>query len=358
MRRLVLHIGYPKTGTSTLQRFLFTHRARLSELGVLYPMPEADLRPAQHNLAWSLSTGYRFDPGSLTFENVADQLRAAEQEVVVISSEDFVQRPDPASAVERVRAFAEQAGVTLDVVAFVRPQHAYINSLYTQRTKFFNEPRRFRPFVKRAVNFPLLDYSAHLEMWDRPPAMRLIPLPFTPDRLAPSLESVFCEAAGLADRLAELLGDAEQPRMNTAPGPLTVEVCRRIARYVQRTYGGCRDVEPARHSALSRDVIEMATRVTGEDAPPFNGLDNDLRERIDEGFATSNDVFAQRYWGAPWREVFAADYERDLVPNEYDRERAQPKERQAVRAATRSAVVLADSVLAGSRSGSAAARLG
>ncbi len=347
MRRMVLHIGYPKTGSSSLQRFLFKNRESLAELGVLYPMAESDVRVAQHNIAWSLSTGYRFDPSSLTFDSVADLFRESEQEVVVISSEDFIQRPDPEAAVQRVRQFATEAEVAVDVIVFVRPQYAYINSLYTQRAKFFNEPRQFREFADKAVNLPLVDYSAHLREWDQGAGMRLIPIPFTADRLQPNLETAFCEAAELTDRLGELLASAERDRMNPAPGPLTVEVCRRLAQHLVRARGGARGIDPAVHGALSRYVLRMATRMTGATAAPFNGLDNDLRDRIDERFAESNEVFARRYWDASWREVFAKDYERDLIPNEFDRASAEPRDRRAVRAATRRAVERANTVLDG-----------
>ena len=50
MRRIVLHIGYHKTGSSALQQFLFTHRRRLSEAGILYPIPAVG--PKRANITW------------------------------------------------------------------------------------------------------------------------------------------------------------------------------------------------------------------------------------------------------------------------------------------------------------------
>ena len=37
MRRLVIHIGYPKTGTTMLQQFFAANPAGLAARGVLYP---------------------------------------------------------------------------------------------------------------------------------------------------------------------------------------------------------------------------------------------------------------------------------------------------------------------------------
>ncbi|MDQ6934483.1 MAG: hypothetical protein M3130_04225 [Actinomycetota bacterium] len=41
-RRVLLHVGAPKTGTSFVQDILFTHRAELGELGICYPADRFD----------------------------------------------------------------------------------------------------------------------------------------------------------------------------------------------------------------------------------------------------------------------------------------------------------------------------
>ena len=343
-RRMVLHIGYPKTGTSTLQRFLYVSRDELAERDVLYPA-DSERRMAQHNVAWSISADVRFEPEALTFDQLEDLWEQSGKATMILSSEDFVQNRDPTMVVDRVREFAERTGVAIDVVVFVRAQHAYINSLYSQRAKFFTERRRFAEFVTTAVKLPMVDYGAHLEGWDEGENVRLIPVPFTSQKLKPNLETVFCDAAGLTDRVGDLLANADRDRINTSPGPLTVEVCRRVAAYIVRKRGGVRALEPGVHAPLSGYVRRMADRATGEAASTFNGVDNELRDQIYERFAEGNEAFAQRYWGAPWREVYAGEYERDLVPNEFDPKRASPEERKVVRTATRRAVRKADEML-------------
>ena len=46
-KRVFLHIGTPKTGTTHLQTVLWANRAKLAELGVLLP-----LRAAAHDTRW------------------------------------------------------------------------------------------------------------------------------------------------------------------------------------------------------------------------------------------------------------------------------------------------------------------
>ena len=183
--------------------------------------------------------------------------------------------------------------------------------------------------------------------------MRLIPVPYTASRLEPNMQTAFFDAAGLIGRVDGLLDDADNRWMNPTPGPLTVEVCRRLTKHIVRTRGGPRDLDPAAHTKLLWYVLRWSPRMTGEDGTPFNGLDNALRDRIDQRFSKPNDALARRFWGADWRDVFEEDYERDLVPNEFDRDRVGPVQRLRVRVATWMAVRLAEKMLeVGPRPGS------
>ena len=224
MRRIVLHIGYHKTGSTALQQFLYTHRRRLSEAGILYPISAVGPKRAQHNLAWAVSPDYRFDPASLTFDKLAGLATERTEDTMVLSSEAFVES-DPSAAAEMVRAFAHEVRASVDTIAFLRPQHAYINSIYAQRIRAFNEWRCFRAFAEDAGNEPRLNYWQHLREWDDPAShMRLIPVPYTASRLEPNIQTVFFDAAGLIGRVDGLLDDTDTRWMNPTPGPLTVEV--------------------------------------------------------------------------------------------------------------------------------------
>ena len=339
--RVVLHIGYPKTGTSTLQKFLYANRERLSERGILYPR-EADLVGSQHGLAQSFTLGYRPGPRGLTFAKVGDQIRDSEEDVFVLSSEQWVVQGDQTAAALGVERFAEEADVSVDVIVFVRPQHAFINSLYTQLAKRFHKQGMLADYAQESVERPLLDYSAHLGAWDRSPRMRLVPIPFTGGRLKPNLETAFFDAAGLSDRVDELL-ENRGPRANAASGPLAVEVCRRVAIYLGQLKDDAADQRAL--GRLSRAVLRLSKDRMSWDQTPFNGLDNDLRDRIDARFYKSNQAFARRYWNTDWYDIFPREYERDLTPNEFGGSRTSPRDRRAVDRTTRIALQRTDRVL-------------
>ncbi|CAG0949661.1 hypothetical protein RHIZO_00115 [Rhizobiaceae bacterium] len=57
-RRLLLHVGLPKTGTSALQRWCHANAGRLLEQGIRYPTPSADTEMPKHQFVVSdLMTG-------------------------------------------------------------------------------------------------------------------------------------------------------------------------------------------------------------------------------------------------------------------------------------------------------------
>lgn len=340
-RRLVVHIGHPKTGTSAIQTFLYANRELLSERGILYPR-ESDLIGSQHSLAREFEPGYRPPRDALTFAKLALQVEASDADAFVLSSEQWTARADQARAVRGIQEFAENVGLTVDVIAFVRPQHAYINSFYTELVKRFHEQRQFRAHSLEAVERPLLDYAAHLAEWDRPSNMRLVPLAFTRDALQPNLETAFFDAAGLSDRVGELLAGGGR-FVNTAPGALAIEVCRRVA--VDLASRSEVETNNRIRMRLSRTVLRLAKQRMDWDEAPYNGVDDGLRDQLDAPFSDSNRAFAQRYWGADWYETFSRDYEAGLIPNEFGGSGTTPRDRRAVANLTDAAISRVDQAL-------------
>src|ERR1700744_1648279 len=86
--RYVLHIGTNKTGTSTLQAYLGTHRDVLQSQGIWYPTI-GKFRYAHHDLADAIKHGgvfeqYGIDPGVLKPDRAPPDIST-----ILISSEAF-----------------------------------------------------------------------------------------------------------------------------------------------------------------------------------------------------------------------------------------------------------------------------
>ena len=88
-RRVLLHVGLHKTGSTALQRFLANAAEELRVRGVLYPVSG---RPANseghHNIAWQMGGDRRFRSFAGTLDDVASEISSFPGDAI-LSSEDF-----------------------------------------------------------------------------------------------------------------------------------------------------------------------------------------------------------------------------------------------------------------------------
>lgn len=164
--RLVLHIGTPKTGTSTLQRVFDSNRRRLGRHGVIYPKPGFGRR--NHNLLTAVLHGpddmpREFRAGGRSadelaamsetcWESIGQQLARSKASTAIISGEYFFNLDEPklTRLYERVTPLADE----IDVVCYVREPAAYYVSRMQQRVKGTAKvapPGRFRTHIAAAL---------------------------------------------------------------------------------------------------------------------------------------------------------------------------------------------------------------
>lgn len=145
--RVLLHIGMHKTGTTTIQSALRSHRMALARLGILYPRLGAV--DVHHGLAraWVriLSEDYDLAGGpEAAWERLAEHY-AGSRRLVVLSSEEFsrlggVAPVDPAGLRARAAAIGR-----VEVLCVLRGQIAFAQSVYAQIS------RRRRPEPPQAI---------------------------------------------------------------------------------------------------------------------------------------------------------------------------------------------------------------
>ncbi len=129
-RRIVLHIGSPKCGSTFLQQVLLNNRAALAAAGVVYPHAGSGHPGNAATLdLWTrqdFETAFRSDPetgGRLVH-------------TVILSHEDLFAQPRRG---ESLQALAEATGVQVQVVAFLRPFSEFIFGDYSQFMKQYFE---------------------------------------------------------------------------------------------------------------------------------------------------------------------------------------------------------------------------
>ncbi len=132
-KRLVLHIGYHRTGSSALQAFLFENRVALRQHGVVYPQPLAPrishLEIARSvfpdRITW-LTEDYVFEDVLAHHRRVIDDAPAGS--TIVLSCEELTYFESAPERMAQLRAAF--AGIETKVVAYIRRPADFLGSLY------------------------------------------------------------------------------------------------------------------------------------------------------------------------------------------------------------------------------------
>ena len=160
MKRLFIHIGHYKTGTSSIQKYCSDNANALGRAGYFYPpVARPNNNPTNHgDLSLLLAARHGFAPPPWyggnrdvdeAYANFLASARGASQENILISSEEFVQlalREDPASAIADLRDRLSEFDVR--IVFFIRDPMALIKSWYNEVNKAPRGTRPFPVFVK------------------------------------------------------------------------------------------------------------------------------------------------------------------------------------------------------------------
>lgn len=160
--KLWLHIGAPKTGTSSIQKFLSQHGHSLKESGFIYP-EVGFLGPcgvAQHRFAFSANTkkpkwvtDYEGETLDSLRKELDDYLRESgllgKKHDLILSSEAFSSAMSESSSQRIKEVFLDY---DINVVVYYRSPDKWIESWYCQVVK--NEPfmsKKFKDFYQSST---------------------------------------------------------------------------------------------------------------------------------------------------------------------------------------------------------------
>ena len=130
--RLLLHVGAPKTGTTTLQHACDASRQALLACGILYPAVDLNPEPPKHQ--W-LTRPHDFERFASNVLAVAEQARVSRAAHVILSCEGLFNQWFDVSAAGRsaLAALNDRFDVTIWVV--FREPVSWAMSLYVQTVK-------------------------------------------------------------------------------------------------------------------------------------------------------------------------------------------------------------------------------
>jgi len=133
-----VHIGLPKTGTTSLQRHLFKHAGILEENGCLYPKEWMAPNKSAHHLVSAAVFQGGADNDEL-LAKFADYLRARKNDHVLISSEGFTNCLQPHTIDRFSNVISLWATLsTTRLVVVLRRLDTFVESMYLHATKVGN----------------------------------------------------------------------------------------------------------------------------------------------------------------------------------------------------------------------------
>jgi hypothetical protein len=258
-RRLVVHIGLHKTGTTSIQRSLAADRAALMQQGIYIPRVGTLPRRGHHNLGWQLNGDPRFSPKLGTLNDLIAELESITAPTIVISTESLSSptlRNDGRSL--DLENLAKSLSRNLHIVGYVRDYASSVNSSYAEGVKTLKRGGEFSEFVGRAHESERWHYSKVFESYRRV-AKNLHVLKFGGDSVA-----------SFYDAIGTKVVPRPQARLNPISGPKTIEACREIYRRYKTTGANKGSAKP--DVAVSAKVIRTVATELGWNEIGFWGF--------------------------------------------------------------------------------------
>lgn len=309
MSDLYLHIGYPKTGTSSIQLFLRDNAGALADAGYWVPQAGMGRAGGHHNLVRALA-GLPVPPHqAVETDDILEELAGADGRHILISSEMLTGiLTDSNQASNLVRKLRSRAS-RIVLIMYVRNQTQWINSAYSQGVKSFRHAGAFRPYVDDVLgNVKAYSYSKWFEIAKRLNA-ELRVRPFSKQVRDAGVLPDYLDTAGIARSDSFAL----PPRVNESAGPFAVEAARRLLEWIPGGANGLTLMQSTRCKlALAREM-EAIDIVDGA----YCGLDSDLARTVEAAFVEENDRFANAAWGRDWNSEFRQDVGAEFLPNDY-----------------------------------------
>ena len=213
-RRIILHIGAPKSGSTFLQRAMLRNRDRLHACGIAYPHPGHGHPGNAARIADLDAAGF-----SALFDGGAD--------TVVLSHEGIFATELEARPLARL---ARDAGVTVQRLVFLRPWSDFVFGDYSQHMK-----QHFDRYV--ATRHPYDGLCLEQIALRRAAEVDPVAVLMRWSRVIPSPRLVLASHLRIAETVEHLLGapglDWNVPRAEANPS-LRVCDCDALARLIRR----------------------------------------------------------------------------------------------------------------------------
>ena len=300
MKRLIVHVGMPKTGSTSIQRMLLRLRELLRARGVHVPRTGL-ARTGKHHLLDRRSHGISTERWALLAQEIrctaAGDPRGGNHGTArgkpaaprfVISAEEFAKPGYRAATAARLAELAEREDLEVDIVGYVRPQWQFLESVYTQRVHGLRIGATFDRFVAdmlEAGERSELDYNVVFAPYRAAFGARVRVFALELSRLPDGLLAHFLGQCGVHDGASLAAGLARaNPRRNAKATEVRrlvyAELDRRRKAGLERPFSG------------RAPMSQLPYLIDDE---PFSGFDHSGIQDLQARFAEANARFAREY---------------------------------------------------------------
>ncbi len=169
-KKAFVHIGFPKTGTTSLQAFFYQHRADFLRHGVLYP-ETGRLWHAQHELAGLFQSEekrlywVKTNLEKPYLQMLQEELQDSRNSTLILSSEAFTFIDKHGD----LKDFLNKCGFQdIEIVCVFKRQDLWMESAFTQIYKIGLVDFNFKAYLDSQVNRQKrIDYISYLEPWEK-----------------------------------------------------------------------------------------------------------------------------------------------------------------------------------------------
>lgn len=164
MKRLILHIGTHKTGSTALQNVFERQRSTLASAGICYPSTSREPYPhlPKHS---SLYFAAAHEPSQfhIEFDLMRSEAEAAGCETLLVSEEGF-----SVPMFEKFKIFGDlRPEIDIEIYVYLRRQDYFIESLWNQYAKEGHETRSIVEFSSDLSIKKRGDYFKILQFWSK-----------------------------------------------------------------------------------------------------------------------------------------------------------------------------------------------
>lgn len=288
MTNILLHFGYPKTGSSALQEFLYVNRDDLRKQGVYYP--KSGLHVHEHHALVFAVGGNPYE--RWTGQQADELFSALRREIddcgcstVLLSSELFSAR---LAQIRESKEFARIfEGNDVRAICYLRRQDRWMESCFKQSVwEGHDVPHDVDTYIETQVMGA--DYYSFLNQWaDFLGKDHVVPLVYEQAVNTVGCVRRFCSELGVdVDAFGDGCFDGQS---NVSPGTLSTEIIHMILRQC--------DLSHADRAEVSKQITDLEKSVNL--SVPRRLFSPDQCARIESILLESNQRLAREFVGQP-----------------------------------------------------------